>query len=117
MSIDTGMAGNLFAGQYFSMNKDHLDGNLPKIQTNFKQIEKKRNPRSTPPEDEQYQHLKIKPLSDKKRRVIRSWEDTLVDEGKKKEFAWKVKKEDDVEEEYDPTDPDGLNKFYSEHDE
>ncbi len=36
MSIDTGMAGNLFAGHYFSMNKDHLDGNLPKIQTNFK---------------------------------------------------------------------------------
>jgi hypothetical protein len=32
--------------------------------------------------------------------VIRSWEDTLVDEGKKAEFAWKVKTED--EEEYDP---------------
>ena len=61
--------------------------------------------------------MKIKPLSDKKRRVIRSWEDTLVDEGKKSEFAWKIKTEEDVEEEYDPSDPDGLNKFYSEHDE
>ena len=38
-----------------------------------------------------------------------------MDEGKKAEFAWKVKTED--EEEYDPSDPDGLNKFYSEHDE
>ena len=53
--------------------------------------------------------MRIKPLSDKKRRVIRSWEDTLVDEGKKREFAWKVKSEDDIDEDYDPNDPDGLN--------
>jgi hypothetical protein len=31
MSIDTGMGGNLFGGNYFSMNHAHLKGDLKKI--------------------------------------------------------------------------------------
>lgn len=30
-TIDTGVNGNLFAGHYFDMNKDHLAGNLYKM--------------------------------------------------------------------------------------
>jgi hypothetical protein len=30
-SIDTGTNGNIFAGNYFDMNKDHLSGNLQKM--------------------------------------------------------------------------------------
>ena len=30
-SIDTGVNGNLFAGHYFDMNKDHLAGDLYKM--------------------------------------------------------------------------------------
>ena len=61
--------------------------------------------------------MKIFLLNTKKRRVIRSWEDTLVDEGKKREFAWKVETEDDFELDYDSSDPDGLKQYYKEHDE
>lgn len=34
MSIDTGINGNLFAGNYFDMNADHLKGNLKKMSIN-----------------------------------------------------------------------------------
>ena len=30
-SIDTGINGNIFAGNYFNMNKNHLEGNLYKM--------------------------------------------------------------------------------------
>ena len=30
-SIDTGTSGNIFAGNYFNMNKNHLEGNLYKM--------------------------------------------------------------------------------------
>ena len=35
MSIDTGMSGNLFSGNYFTMNKPHLNGDLNKVITDF----------------------------------------------------------------------------------
>ena len=35
LSIDTGMNGNLFGGNYFSMNSDHLDGKLNQVSTDF----------------------------------------------------------------------------------
>ena len=30
-SIDTGMNGNIFGGNYFNLNKNHLSGNLMKM--------------------------------------------------------------------------------------
>lgn len=40
MSIDTGISGNLFGGNYFDMNENHRKGNLYKMETNFKILEK-----------------------------------------------------------------------------
>jgi hypothetical protein len=40
MSIDTGMSGNLFGGNYFNMNQRHLHGDLNLIETNFKTLER-----------------------------------------------------------------------------
>ena len=39
MSIDTGMNGNLFGGNYFNMNERHLKGDLFNIELNFKKLE------------------------------------------------------------------------------
>ena len=39
MSIDTGMNGNLFAGNYFDMNSKHLKGELTQISINFDELE------------------------------------------------------------------------------
>jgi hypothetical protein len=39
MSIDTGMNGNLFGGNYFNMNKRHMKGDLYNIELNFKKLE------------------------------------------------------------------------------
>lgn len=39
MSIDTGASGNLFGGNYFNMNRDHLYGRLKKVVTNFTELE------------------------------------------------------------------------------
>lgn len=39
MSIDTGMNGNLFGGNYFNMNERHLKGDLYNIELNFKKLE------------------------------------------------------------------------------
>lgn len=39
MSIDTGASGNLFGGNYFNMNRDHLYGRLRTISTNFTELE------------------------------------------------------------------------------
>ena len=39
MSIDTGMGGNLFAGNYFTMNGSHLRGELQNISTDFGSLE------------------------------------------------------------------------------
>lgn len=77
MSIDTGMNGNLFGGNYFTMNGPHLRGELNQVETNFRKLE----------------HggiegaplgyvLKIHPLGTKKKRVIRPIEEALVDEKK-----------------------------------
>ena len=38
MSIDTGMSGNLFSGNYFGMNKPHLAGELNRVYTNFETL-------------------------------------------------------------------------------
>lgn len=71
MSIDTGMAGNMLAGNYFDMNADHLHGRLKPMQVNdLKALLK----------DEKNYVLKLHPLKSKKRRVIRPIEDQLVDE-------------------------------------
>ena len=40
MSIDTGMSGNIFSGQYFTMNQPHLVGELNNVSTNFDILEK-----------------------------------------------------------------------------
>ena len=32
MSFDAGMNGNLFGGHYFDLNKDHVAGNLKKVE-------------------------------------------------------------------------------------
>ena len=42
MSIDTGMGGNLFAGNYFTMNGSHLRGELNKISTDFDLLKNKK---------------------------------------------------------------------------
>lgn len=39
MAIDTGMSGNLFGGRYFSMNADHMKGNLKRVHTDFQVLE------------------------------------------------------------------------------
>jgi hypothetical protein len=39
MSIDTGMSGNIFGGNYFSLNSKHLKGDLQNIELNFKKLE------------------------------------------------------------------------------
>jgi len=41
ISLDTGSGGNLLAGNYFSMNKNHLAGNLKKVITDFNKLEAK----------------------------------------------------------------------------
>ena len=39
VSIETGMSGNLFGGHYFDMNQEHLDGELPRIETDLDRLE------------------------------------------------------------------------------
>lgn len=39
MSIDTGMNGNLFGGNYFTMNEAHLEGRLKFVEQNFDNME------------------------------------------------------------------------------
>ena len=39
MSIDTGMNGNLFGGNYFNMNHGHLKGELQKVSLNTSELE------------------------------------------------------------------------------
>ena len=39
MSIDSGMSGNLFSGHYFTMNQNHLNGVLNKVDMDFKHLE------------------------------------------------------------------------------
>ena len=41
MSIDTGMAGNVFSGKYFTMNMGHLHGELHRVSTDFSELEDK----------------------------------------------------------------------------
>ena len=38
MTIDTGMSGNLFTPHYFSMNDDHVKGNLYKMSHDFEEL-------------------------------------------------------------------------------
>ena len=38
MSIDTGMSGNLFSGNYFTMNRAHLSGDLHQVDTDFDKL-------------------------------------------------------------------------------
>ena len=40
MSIDTGMNGNLLAGNYFDMNAKHLAGDLTVVPTDFHALER-----------------------------------------------------------------------------
>lgn len=42
MSIDTGMNGNLFGGNYFNMNADHLNGRLHEMSMDFGDLERKK---------------------------------------------------------------------------
>jgi hypothetical protein len=77
MSIDTGMNGNLFGGNYFTMNAAHLKGELNKVETSFGRLERG-GPEGTP----LGYILKIHPLNTKKKRVIRPIEEALVDEKK-----------------------------------
>ena len=55
MSIDTGMNGNLFGGNYFSMNRDHIRGDLKTVSTNFTELK----------ENEGNYKLSIRPLGSK----------------------------------------------------
>ena len=73
MSIDTGMGGNLFGGNFFTMNAAHLRGDLNKVSTNFRELEQNKS----------HYILNIKPLNQKKKRIIRPLEEALVDEKKK----------------------------------
>ena len=41
MSLDTGMSGNLLAGHYFNMNRNHLYGDLYQVSSDFKEVEGK----------------------------------------------------------------------------
>ena len=75
MSIDTGMSGNLFGGHYFDMNESHLKGQLKKIETSFKKLE-----RGGPDNASTGYTLKIHPLSKKKKRKSRDISEALVDE-------------------------------------
>lgn len=75
MSIDTGMSGNLFGGHYFDMNESHLKGQLKKIETSFKKLE-----RGGPDNASTGYSLKIHPLSKKKKRKSRDISEALVDE-------------------------------------
>jgi len=43
MSIDTGINGNVFAGNYFNLNQAHLKGWLRKMEFNFKKLFKDHN--------------------------------------------------------------------------
>jgi len=66
MSIDTGMSGNLFGVDYFTMNKDHLSGQLQKMDIRFSKLMK--------PDSNNYV-LKIHPITKKKKRIIRGLEE------------------------------------------
>lgn len=90
MSLDTGMAGNLFAGNYFDMNLDHLYGRLKTMKVNSIEALLK---------DEKNHVLILNPLSTKKKRVIRPIEEQLVDEhlGKEKMEQEKLKSSDDLD--------------------
>ena len=110
MSIDTGMSGNLFGGNYFNMNHRHLTGDLNKIETSFKTLE-----RGGPDGKPLGYVLKIHPITKKKKRRARPIEEALVDEipiNQKKVVDY-----DEDDEDYDPRDytnddPDGINEYY-----
>jgi len=112
MSIDTGMGGNLFGGNYFTMNQGHLRGELPNISTNFRALEQNKN----------HYVLNIKPLREKKKRVTRPLEEALVDE-KRKTNAPTDASQADPDDDWaaaastiDPEDPDGINEHYRKKD-
>jgi hypothetical protein len=86
MSIDTGMSGNLFGGNYFTMNKGHLRGELNRIELNFRELED---------ESKQNYVLKIHSLKTKKKRIVRPIEEQLVDEKKIKKAP--NKQDDDLD--------------------
>ena len=104
MSIDTGMSGNLLAGNYFDMNHNHLYGRLlPMTLNDFKTLLS----------NEQNYVLKLHPLSTKKKRVIRPLEDQLVDEQFAKD---EQKKRAERFKEYTSDDEDDVNALLAKDD-
>ena len=106
MSIDTGMSGNLFGGNYFTMNAPHLRGELNQVTTSFRQLE--RGGVENAPTG---YILKIHPVNSKKKRVIRPHEEYLVDE-KKLDKKFTITDEEGEYEAFNPDDPDGINEYY-----
>ena len=92
MSIDTGMNGNIFGGNYFNMNERHLKGDLYNIELNFKKLE------SELEDGSKNYILELKNLKQKKKLIIRSLEDSLVDE--KFKIEMQDTKNDNLTEEY-----------------
>ena len=74
MSIDTGMSENIFGGHYFDLNERHLTGDLPRMETDFKKLE-----RGGPENKALGYVLRINPLSSKKVRKVLPIEEQVVD--------------------------------------
>ena len=105
MSLDRGMSGNLFAGDYWSMQENFSKDKLIQISTDFRVLQN----------DENYKLL-IKPLKNKKKRIIRPIEEALVDE-KKKSKPTNFNKDQlddwgDASPQNNAEDPDGINEYY-----
>ena len=111
MSLDRGMSGNLFAGDYWSMKDKASKDILTHISTDFRKLQNGEN-----------YNLVIKPLKLKKKRVVRPIEEALVDEKKKKD-APKANPNDGDDwgsgggnAQVDREDPDGINEYYRKKD-